>query len=271
MSSMLNYLQLNITTLINYAGTGFLLILYALSYVYLFIAEKDDRKRTFFIWIPTVLWLVFMLPPVRWLFIKLIDSGDTYYRMLWMIPISATTAHAVAKLSSRYRLIGLAAVSAVIVLCGSSVYNAKAGEVNIVSAAQNPYHIPDEAIDVVELVKKTDEGHKIRAVMPEEMTFYVRQYDTDVYLAFGREMVMGFPVANGMYEVMSATPVDVWELIRKGRERLVSAYVFGKYQVLSDDPEEYGLIKLGETENYKVYYDPEELEYVQSISYFYFK
>ena len=54
-------------------------------------------------------------------------------------------------------------------------------------------------------------------------------------------------------------------------ERLVSAYVFSKYQLLSDDPEEYGLIKLGETENYKVYYDPEELEYVRSINYFYFK
>ncbi len=271
MSSILNYLQLNISTLINYAGTGFLLVLYALSYVYLFIAEKDDRKRTFFIWIPAVLWLAFMMPPVRWLFIKLIDSGDTYYRMLWLIPVSATISHAAVKLSSGYRLIGLVAVSAVIVLCGSSVYNAKAGDVNIVSAAQNPYHIPDEAIEVAELVKKTDEGHKIRAVMPEEMTFYVRQYDTDVYLAFGREMVMGFPAANGMYEVMTANPVDVWELIRKGRERLVSAYVFGRYQLLSDDPEEYGLIKLGETENYKVYYDPEELEYVRSINYFYFK
>jgi hypothetical protein len=84
-------------------------------------------------------------------------------------------------------------------------------------------------------------------------------------------MVIGYPVANGMYEVMTAGKVDVWELIRKGRERLVSAYVFSKYQLLSDDPEEYGLIKLGETENYKVYYDPEELEYVRSINYFYFK
>ena len=271
MSSLLNYLQLNIATLVNYAGTGFLLIIYALSYVYLFIAEKDDRKRTFFIWIPAALWLAFMLPPVRWLFIKLIDSGDTYYRIIWLIPISATIAHAAAKLFSGYRLIGLAAVSAVIVLCGSSVYNAHAGAVLIVSAAENSYHIPDEAIEVAELVKKTDEGHKVRAVMPEEMTFYVRQYDTDVYLAFGREMVMGYHAANGMYEVMTAGKVDVWELIRKGRERLVSAYVFSKYQLLSDEPEEYGLIKLGETENYKVYYDPEELEYVRSINYFYFK
>jgi hypothetical protein len=141
----------------------------------------------------------------------------------------------------------------------------------IVSAAENSYHIPDETIEVAELVKKTDAGHKVRAVMPEEMTFYVRQYDTDVYLAFGREMVMGYPAANGMYEVMTASKVDVWELIRKGRERLVSTYVFSKYQLLSDDPEEYGLIKIGETENYKVYYDPEELDYVQSINYFYFK
>ena len=72
-----------------YAGTGWLLVLYLIALVYLLIREKDRRARMMLVYLPLAVIVVFLLPPVYRLYSAL-EQTDTYYRFLWLIPMSVT-------------------------------------------------------------------------------------------------------------------------------------------------------------------------------------
>lgn len=270
LSRLWAYLELNIATLLNYAGTGFLLLIYAAAFSYLLISEKDKAKRVIFVWTPGLILIAFFMPPVRYLFMRFIDKNDTYYRMLWMVPVAMTVAHAFTRICAGFKLIGLPVAAAMIILCGGNVYKSVAGPLVIASKAQNEYHIPQEVIETADIIMEKEQGHRVKAVMPLDFTSYIRQYDTNIYLAYGRELIMRPDAYDELYSMLCEEPVDIEKMREAAVPRQVSYYVFPKTSSFLKDPESCGLEKAGETENHVIYRDPEELEYMSGISYYYF-
>lgn len=264
------YLELNIETVKNYAGTGFLLLIYAAAFAYLLISEKDKAKRVIFVWIPGLTLLFFFLPPVRWMYMKYIDGSATYYRVLWLIPVAMTIAHGFTRICEGFKLIGLPVAVALIALCGGDVYHSVAGPLVIASKAQNEYHIPQEVIETADIIMANEQGHRVKAVMPLDFTSYIRQYDTDLYLAYGRELIMRPDAYDELYSMLCEDPIDVEKMREAAIPRQVSYYVFPKTSGFVKDPESCGLEKAGETKDHVIYRDPEELEYMSGISYYYF-
>ena len=127
-----------------YGGNGYLLALFIASMLYLLIAEKDMRKKLVMAVAPLIILVGFLIPYTRIAYVAVIpDGGDTYYRILWLIPMSAIIAYAGCKLFMDHKRIGLVFVSALIILCGSLVYKNQ-----YMYKGENAYHIPQVVIDV---------------------------------------------------------------------------------------------------------------------------
>ena len=118
----------------NYGGTGFLLLLYVIALGYLLIREKNKYVRSIFVYAPMLLIFGFLFPVSRKLYVAVLNEGNTYYRVLWLLPVSITLAYTgcsvIYRLGKRFEknarwisyagaLVGVA----VIMLAGEYVYN----------------------------------------------------------------------------------------------------------------------------------------------------
>ncbi len=76
-----------------------------------------------------------------------VEEAGTYYRILWLLPMTVVIAYAGVKLIGKHTRIGLVALAAVCILGGSYVY----GNVNV-SKAENRYHLPAEVPAICDLI-----------------------------------------------------------------------------------------------------------------------
>ena len=176
----------------NYFGNIFWFLLYAASFVYLFVREKDKTKRILLLYVPLLVFLAFFVPPVRMVYVAVFDEGNTYYRLLWLLPFAVTCAYAGTCAFARHRRIGPVLCCVLVALAGKPVYKSV-----YMSRAENAYHLPQAAVDVCDLVRADAEEQgatyfdtdRILVAFPAELVHYVRQYDANLVLPFGREVV----------------------------------------------------------------------------------
>ena len=77
-----------------YGGGGFYLLLYLTALGFLFVRERRRHIRIVLVMVPLILLACFLLPVTRIVFVAAFDEGDTYYRILWLIPMGMTIAYA---------------------------------------------------------------------------------------------------------------------------------------------------------------------------------
>ena len=239
----------------NYMGFHqykFLAGLYLLALVYLWIAEKDKHRRAIFVYAPTLLLLAFFCPLFRKIFVRLMEDSETYYRLLWLLQMSLVSAYGFIRLMGNHRRIGLAIMCAAIVAGGDYVYDS----INI-SKAQNVYHLPQDVIDIVDLIEP-EEG-RIMVLMPGELMQYVRRYSTDIELPYGREMLIArWDYYNAMYEAMEkAEVIETETFVELAREYPCAYIVLKEDRKLAEPLTEYGYERFGQVGEFVVYKDTE--------------
>lgn len=236
-----------------YTGLRPLVLLFAAAWLYLLVKEKDKTKKLIFVVAPALIIILFLFPLSRKLFVGAGLDGQTYYRILWTIPMGITTVYAACKLFAKHKRIGLVVMAAMIVWCGSFVYKSP-----YITKAENAYHIPQTAIKICELIApKTDDEHVMVAV-PEELVYFIRQYDARIRMPYGRDMVASqWDYYNSVHNAMEETEIiDVERLIRKCREVYCQYMVIAPGRKMDSDPEEMGLLCIAEIDGYRVYKDP---------------
>lgn len=151
--------------------------------------------------------------------------------------------------------IACAAVGVVIILGGRYVYASQ-----YMSKAQNPYHLPQTVVDICDLIAPAEGEERIWAVFPTDLVYFVRQYDTDIQLLYGREMVEPkWQYAEPVHTVMNhPTMIDVEELLKLTRERYCTYIVLpnAESKGVTEAPENFGLELIDTVDGYPVYYDP---------------
>lgn len=245
----------------NYFGKSFLLPLFLGALVYLLITEKRKQRRALFVYMPLSLLLLFFLPLFRKVFVRLMGGGDTYYRILWLIPIGIVIAYGVVCLAAQLsEKVGswagravLPAAAVLILFGGKYVYGSQ-----YMSPAENLYHIPQKVIDICDLMAPEEGEERIWAVFPTDLVYFVRQYDTNIQLLYGRDMVEPkWNYYEPVHEIMNhPTKIDLDALLEQTRERYCTYLVFPHNKTLSGNPEDLGLMLLDVIEGYPVYYDP---------------
>lgn len=251
-----------------YTGLKFLFVLTLAAFVYLLVAEKNKNIRLLFVYAPVLILALFLFPVSRKLFVAAGLDGETYYRVLWTIPMGMITAYGACKFFARHRRIGLIVTGGLIMLCGDYVYDS-----TYISKAENLYHIPDTVISICELIhpEDADENLQVTVVVPEELTYFIRQYDSDIRMPYGREMVASqWDYYHPIHAAMEETEViDLKSLVDACREEYCQYIVLSPTRKTQGDPGELGLVLLAEIDGYRVYLDPVTEEIVESWTVYY--
>ncbi len=237
----------------NYMGfheNGWLAGLYLFALLYLWLTEKDKRRRAIFVYAPTFLLLLFFCPLFRKVFVRLLEDSETYYRLLWLLQMSLVSAYGLLRLCGRHRRIGLAVACLAIVACGDYVYDSEH-----ITKAENAYHLPQEALDIVDMVEP-EEG-RITVLMPIDLLYFVRQYSTNIELPYGREMLIDrWNYYHPMYEAMEEAEVIEAETFTELAREYPCAYIVLKEDREIDRPlTDYGYDLYGQVGEYLIYQD----------------
>lgn len=237
----------------NYMGFdehGYLAGIYLFVLLYLWLTEKDKCLRAVFVYAPTVLLCLFFCPLFRKGFVAVLDDSETYYRLLWLLQMSVVSAYGLIRMCGRFRKLGLAVICAAVIVCGNYVYDSEH-----ITKAENAYHLPQEAIDIVDMVEPKD--GRITALFPADLVYYVRQYSTNIEMPYGREMLIArWDYQHAMYEAMEKPEViDTQSFVE-----LTRTYPC-KYVILKEDRKvkapltDYSFEEYGRVGEYIIYRD----------------
>ncbi len=194
----------------NYSGNGFAIALFVLSFFYLLFTEKDRTRRIILLYLSAITLTFFFCP----LYAKAVYSyldGETYYRILWLVPMTAVIAYAGVCLTERWtkkwkRGLAFVAACGLIIGTGDYVYDNP-----YFMPAENRFHVPQTVALVCDAI--IVEGREVKAVFPSEMLSYVRQYTANVCMPYGREMVVErWGHENPLYDAMEAEEIDCKEV-----------------------------------------------------------
>lgn len=237
----------------NYVGYHqyrFLFVIYIVMLLYLWFAEKNRKVRALFVYAPTLLLICFFCPLFRKAFVAALDDAETYYRLLWLLQMSMVSAYGAVKLFGRYRKTMLAVMCIGIVAGGSFVYRSE----NI-TKAQNLYHLPDEAIEVAELIDP-EEG-RVMALVPADLVYYIRQYSSRINMPYGREMLIArWDYYNDLYEAMEeAEVIDTVSFVELTRAYGCDYVILKKDREVQEPLTDFDFSLYAQTDNYRIYQD----------------
>ena len=232
----------------DFGGTGYYSILFVISLIYLGFTEEDKRVKTLFVYIPAVMLVLFFLPPFYMLYNRL-DEG-TYYRILWLLPMTVVIAYAGCKAIGHHIKMGVFIGSIVLILSGSYVYASQH-----MTPAENLYHLPPETIEICDMIKPAEGEERVWALFPAEQVHFVRQYTTTIQMPFGRDNLVAAWNAevHPLYTLLQQEIIPAEDLSELSIEAYCNYIILLKTMKVEGDLEEYGIELIGETENYYVY------------------
>ncbi len=242
-----------------YFGGPMLAILLVASAIYIIATEKDLKKKILLGILPIVILAGFLLPVTKIVYVAAFDESDTYYRVLWLVPVYVVIGYAVCKLVFSFenkmkQRIALVAALVVVAISGHLVYLNQ-----YMSVAQNLYHIPQHVIEICDVIAPADGEDRVRAAFPSELVHFVRQYDTNILMPFGREMVVTqWDYYNPVYEVMEKPEIiDAEELLDATRQTSCRYIVLAKDRKINKNLTTLGLKLIKTIDNYYIYEDPQ--------------
>ncbi len=237
-----------------YTGLKPLLLLTLLMWLFLLVMEKNKTVRIVLVYAPFLVAALFLFPVSRKAFVAAGLDGETYYRVLWTIPMGVIYCYGACRLFVGHRRIGLVAACVLVIVCGSFVYQSQ-----YISRAENLYHIPDTVVKICDRIGSGDPQVRVSAVMPTELIHFVRQYDPSINMPYGREMLVErWEYYNAVYEAMEKPEVvNMEELLSATRQEHCKYLVMGQEKQTDTDPEESGLLLIDEIDGYRIYEDPE--------------
>lgn len=232
-----------------YNGTGYYCILFIIALIFLWFTEEDKKIRALLIYTPMIIQVLFFFPYFYLLYNRL-DDG-TYYRILWLLPMYVVIAYAGCKLIGVHTKIGLALLAAILVMSGTYVYKSA-----YMSPAENEYHLPQEAVDICEMIRPEEGRERVWAAFPTDLVHFVRQYTTTIQMPFGRDSMVESWVKseNALYDLYIQPIIDVEQLSELATEYYCNYVIMDKEKILTGGTmQEYEMKKIGETEHYDVY------------------
>lgn len=235
-----------------YMGTGLIIIWFLVSVVYLLLTEKRKPVRILFVYVPILLLLIYFNP----LFARVVYDvvgEDIYYRILWLMPVAVVLAFAIVDVLNRLQgkqKVAFGAVATVfVIISGSYIYNNP-----YFQRAENLYHVPQKVVDICDAI--VVEGREVKAVFPEEMLQYVRQYSPVICMPYGREILVSkWAQKHEMYSIMEAEEVDAELLVELCRENWCHYIILKEDKKIKGDFADYDFNIFDRMHGYVIYKD----------------
>lgn len=231
-----------------FTGSGFLTILYLLTLIYLWVSENNPTTKAILVYGSGILQILFFIPFFYYGY-QILDAG-TYYRVLWILPMSITIAYAAVKILGRYPKGSIVIGVVLVMICGKYVYS----NPNI-SKAENAYHLPQESIEVFEMIMPGEDEERVVGVFPDSLIHFVRQYSDRIRMAYGRDYL----APDWLYgdhpirKIMNQQEIEISELVRLATEQKCHYIIIERSRSLLGDFEKYNVSLIGQTANFDIY------------------
>lgn len=153
-------------------------------FIYLCFRKTTDIAKNLLVRY-TVVCLILMYNPVfvyvAYVYLK---GANSFVRVYYLLPIIYVTAYAFTDAVMRFRrkwtaYIAGAVLSGGVMLAGSTFYSE-----TYFQATENIYKIPQEVLDIIGAMQGYDDD--IYLIGPNQILPFLRQYDSNVYLLYGR-------------------------------------------------------------------------------------
>ena len=251
---MAETLKHSLQTVLTYGGNGLLLLYYAVALIFLLIRERDKENRTMMTTYPILVMILFFVPVFPYVVCNLLGEQETFYRFLWLIPMSAVSAYATILFLEKIKFKWLKAVVGVVAMVCVALGGNPGYQSPVMVSAQNAYQIPQEVVDLCDSMVVP--GREVEAVFPHELVPYIRQYTPYIKMPYGYEtMVDRWGFSNDLADEMIKDTSSVKKLTTLAREKGCHYIVLNKNHYLDGKLEKYDFEVLYSTENYIVYRD----------------
>ena len=234
-----------------YNGTSWHMVLFAAGIVYLFFTEKDKGRKTLMVYASVCLFVLFFFPVFSYFVMSVLDE-ETYYRILWLMPVNVVVAYAAVKLMIQRKslwqkiVIGILAALA-IAKGGDYVYDHPT-----FAKAENLYNLPQMVVDIGKVLEP-EEGWVMAAVEPELLP-YMRQYSSNIHMPYGREMLVGrWERYHLLYDEMNADIINPETLYEQIERSFCDYVVLRQNRRIDGTLEEYGAEKIANVYGYDIY------------------
>jgi hypothetical protein len=251
------YFLSNIEVFVKYCRKGVLPVIFIAAAVYITAVEKVKWKKMILGILPLLVTAAFFIPLTRVVFEIMTDEEGTYYRILWLLPMGIDIAYGACLFFDRHRRLGLCFTCATVMAMSgfSLVYKDTA----IIKKAENRFHIPNSVIEICNMIMPAENEGRVRAAFPPELVYFVRQYDTNIMMPYGRDYVEAqWNWWNAVCAQMNVTPEHGYimeELLQATRETKCRYLILNRSIPCDREPEELGLTLYGQTPEYSVYLD----------------
>lgn len=236
-------------TFINYFFDQKLFILFIIAMLVIFAEEKTKDNKNYLVYYSGIILLLFFNPIFYIAFSKIITE-NTYYRVLWLVPLGIVIAYfatiMISKIDKKvYKAIFAIFFIGIIIYSGKIVYSGKTFQ-----KVDNPYKLSDEILQIVDVINENTEENK-KAMISTDLVGYIRQVDASIKLAYGRR-----PYGNYEYYfpiIKYYDSGDVKTLIDLCKEQDVNIIVYDNSISLTISPSYFGYELCGQTEHYDIY------------------
>lgn len=241
-----------IETFQKFMGSGLIVGWFLVSIVYLLITEKRKNIRILFVYVPILVLAVFFFPPFAEL-MYLVAGAETYFRMLWLLPITMVIGYAAVQiygnLKGRKRILWAGTAAVLVMISGSFIYSS-----SLFSKAQNSYHMPQAVVEICDAIEV--EGREVMAVFPVELVPYVRQYSPVVCMPYGREVLTQiWGNWSELRGTMESEVIDAQQLAVLAKQEQCHYVILPEEKEVIGDLTDYDYIFLGNIQGYEVYQD----------------
>lgn len=231
-----------------YNGTGYYCILFMAAIIYLWFTEEDNHIRVLLVIVPAIIQCLFFVPYFYMAYNRL-DEG-TFYRILWLLPMTLVIAYACCRIIGNHTRLGVICMAVLLALSGTCVYTS-----DIVSFAENPYNLPDELIELCDMVKPDEGEERVWVAFPPVLVHFVRQYTTDIMLPFGRDSMVDSwkRLDNPLYNLYMSPCMPASDLAKSATDYSCHYIVVDRDADILGDIRDFDFAEYGSTENYIVY------------------
>ncbi len=253
-SEALKYFQL-------YFADSFYPLLFLLSLILIFSHPAAKKERDSLVW-SNLLFIALAFCPVSIYLIMKMVGVLVYWRVFWMLTISIVIPYAVTQAvyelsKPMLRLLTVVVASAAIIFSGELILSEE-----YFTERENSYKLPSEVIEVSDIISEHADEQEIaepKAAVPEYLSVYIRQYDAGIRLAYGRSMLqMEWSQTDLFKQINSESPTPK-KLVNQFRKEQCHYLVLLSSLSLDEELSAYSFVKIGETENYTIFFDEESV------------
>lgn len=235
--------------------------LLALMCVYAF--DKRIRAKRMFLYIPLIYIILLIINPLAYWVFERAGIQYAYSRVYWFIPIMPVIAYfliwAVKNANNIQKCVLALAFVIIMLFSGSFVYKAFP-----FGAAKNQYHIPQDTIDIADMILADNTRKGNKAVMPEAVSRSTRSYTSKIAVmfgAFGWEMYYDedtedtntINLQNQLYSEINSDEPDIGAILRAAWALEWEYIVLPKGKTSKEQMNEGWFNYIGSSDNYDLY------------------